>query len=234
MSKKRKNLGNFRTKNSFLRSNNIYLHRISKQRMSIRQQFLTHAEGMFMRYGIKSVSMDDLAKDLGVSKKTLYQLVPNKADLITQIFHQHIKAEKEAIGNINATAKDAVQEIIEIARYIISQLRDMSPQVIFDLQKYYKETWQLLQGLHQKFAYQIIKANIERGIKEGLYRENLNPDIVAKLYLGKSWLVVDDSLFPLKEYNSEQLFKEMIAYHIHGIASVKGLKLLAKYSKDLL
>jgi len=202
--------------------------------MDARQQFLSQAEGMFMKYGIKSVSMDDIARKLGMSKKTLYQFIDNKADLITKIFYQHTVEEKKVIDEVQKTSPDAVQELISIAHYIFEQLRTISPQFIYDLQKYYTEIWKQMEGLHQQFTYQVIKSNLERGIKEGLYRKNINPSIVAKLYIGKSILIVDDELFPLKEYRPEHLYKELISYHIHGVASEKGLNLLAKYSKDLL
>ena len=79
-----------------------------------------------------------------------------------------------------------------------------------------------------------VTSDILTGVSEGLYREGLNTDIVAKLYVGKTSVVVDEDLFPLREYNMEKLFREYIKYHIHGVASKKGLKLLEKYTKNKL
>lgn len=178
-----------------------------------------------MRYGIKSVTMDDIARELGISKKTLYKFVENKADLIQKIFHEYIKCEKGEMDQILHASANAIEEIQNIGKYVIQQLRELAPTVLYDLQKYYRESWTLLQSLHQQYIYQVIKANLERGIKEGLYREDLDSDIIAKLYVGKTSLLVDEGLFPLKRYDKGSLFKEYIKYHVQGIASPKGLKL---------
>ncbi|MEM1321710.1 MAG: TetR/AcrR family transcriptional regulator [Bacteroidota bacterium] len=202
--------------------------------MESKQQLFTQVENLFMRYGIKSVTMDDVARSLGISKKTLYQFVENKADLLQKICHQHILEEKKAMDAIMMASKDAVHEILGIARYVTELLRKTSPTMVYDMRKYYRDTWQLMESLHQQHIYQVIKSNLERGISEGYYREGLNADIVAKLYVGKTSLVVDEALFPIREYNMEILFREYIRYHIHGVASKKGMKLLEKYTKNKL
>ena len=184
-----------------------------------------------MKYGLKSVSMDDISRTLGISKKTLYQYVENKKDLVQQIFAKHIEEEEAAIKEIVAESGDAVEELLGIAKYITSLLREMSPTTLYDIQKYYGDIWQMVQKLHNKYIYQTIKNNMERGITQGLYRADLNPDIVAKLYVGKTFIIVDEEVFPVREYNIEQLYWEYMRYHIHGIASAKGLKLLEKYTK---
>ncbi len=196
-------------------------------------KILKGAEELFMRYGLKSVTMDDISRDLGISKKTLYQAVDNKADLIQQIIHQHIEEEKAAIEVITNEANDAIDEMVNIARYVIKMLKEMSPQAIYDLNKYYKKSWELMESLHQQYIYNIINANIEKGVAEGLYREDINPKIVARLYVGKSNLIVDNDLFPIKEFHREELFLEYIKYHVYGIASSKGLKLFKKHIAKL-
>lgn len=180
-----------------------------------------------MRYGIKSVTMDDIAREMGISKKTLYQYVENKSDLIGQIFQEKIKNEKQCMADIREAATDAVDEILRIARYVIQELRQMSPTVMYDLRKYYRDTWRQMEALHQRHIYQLIRENLERGQAEGLYRENIDVDIIAKLYVAKTPLVVDEDIFPTREYNVEKLFEEYMMYHIHGIASAEGLALLA-------
>lgn len=197
--------------------------------MSAREKILEESTGLFLRYGVKSITMDDIASNLGISKKTLYQFVDNKTDLIYQVCHQHIMAEKAIIDKIVSDSKDAIDEILSIAAYVTNLLRQLSPTTVYDLQKYYKASWKVMEGLHNEHVYHVIKNNVDRGIKEGLYRDDLDADIIAKLYVGKTNMVVDPELFPLKEYNLEKLFSEYIHYHIHGIASQKGLTLLRKH-----
>lgn len=197
--------------------------------MEVKQQILTKSEELFMRYGIKSITMDDIARELGISKKTLYQYVENKSDLISQIFQQKIASEKQCMADIRQAATDAVDEILRIARYVIQELRQMSPTTMYDLRKYYRSTWRQMEALHQRHIYQLIRENLERGQAEGLYRSNIDVDIIAKLYVAKTSIVVDEDLFPTQQYNIEKLFAEYMMYHIHGIASAKGLAVLAMH-----
>lgn len=200
--------------------------------MELRERILIKVEEMFMRYGIKSVTMDDISRDLGISKKTLYQVVGNKAELLQLVFQRHIEEEIAAMEVIVKESKDAIEEILKIAEYITQLLREMSPKVLYDLQKYYRNIWNMMESLHRQYIYSIILTNIERGVKELLYREDLKGGIIARLYVGCNSLIVDEDVFSLREYNKEQLFVEHIRYHIYGIASKKGLRLLEKYTKN--
>ncbi|HMR42705.1 MAG TPA: TetR/AcrR family transcriptional regulator [Saprospiraceae bacterium] len=193
-----------------------------------KQQILVQAESLFLRYGIKSVTMDDLARELGVSKKTLYQYIENKADLISQIILNHVEEETDCINSICDQTLNAVEQMLVIGKYVVQQLGKISPTVVYDLKKYYRQSWELMEMLHRQHVYQVIVKNIEKGIKEGLYRENLNTDVIAKLYVGKTFLLVDEDIFPLKNYEKEHLFREFIFYHLFGIVSQKGLKTLEK------
>lgn len=197
--------------------------------MDVKEKILDGAEALFMRYGIKSVTMDDIARELGMSKKTLYQHVANKNDLIGQIFGCRMEEEQEEMEQIHREASDAIDELLRIAKSVIRRLRKMSPAALFDLKKYHSAEWKAFETHHQEYIYLLIKRNIERGMEQGIYRNNLNPDIVSKLYVGKTSLVADEELFPLSEYNLEELFRQYILYHIHGIASMEGRKLLLEH-----
>ena len=179
-----------------------------------------------MKYGFKSVTMDDIARELGISKKTLYQFVDNKADLIQKVVCKFIDSEQETIDAIQKDSIDAIEEMLNIAKHIIQFLRKLTPTSIFDMQKYYKESWELVHELNNHHIYNVIKANLEKGIQQGYYREDLNPDIIAKIYVGKIPIITDEEIFPGRHYNREQLFREFFSYHIHGIASPKGLLML--------
>ncbi len=197
--------------------------------MGTKEQILLRSRDLFMRYGIKSITMDDLSRELGISKKTLYQYVDNKQDLIEQIFQATIMEEKNCMAEIRHSSTDAIEEILGIGQFVIEELRQISPVTMYDLQKYYRDTWLKVDSLYQQHVYQIIRDNLDRGIAAGLYRSEINPDIIAKLYVGKTAMLVDEELFPLRAYSRESLFKEYINYHIHGIASPEGLALLEKY-----
>ncbi len=199
--------------------------------MTEKQTILTSSEKLFMRYGLKSVSMDDIARDLGMSKKTIYQFVQNKEVLIKEIVVARIEREMKIIEGIFEKGQSALEEILSIARFITKDLRDMSPKVLFDMQKYYRDIFQMIESFHNEFIYKTIKDNLVRGIEEGLYRKDINAEVIARLYVGKTVMLVDESAFSLREYHPDELFIQHIRYHIHGVASPKGIKLLEKYTK---
>lgn len=173
--------------------------------------------------------MDDIARNLGMSKKTLYQYVSNKADLIHKVIQQHIETELKAMAQIRSKSKDAIDEMLGISKYVTQMLREMSPTAIYDMHKYYRKTWDMVESFHQKQIYEFIKVNLEKGVKEGLYRNDFDPDIIAKFYVAKTLLVVDEEMFPLRNYSKENLFNSFLEYHIYGVASAKGLKKLEQY-----
>lgn len=162
----------------------------------------------------------------------MYQHVENKADLIQQTIQSHIDEEKEMILRIREMADDAIHEVVILARHITHVFREMPPGLAYDLQKYYRNCWDLMDDYSKTHVYGVIKDNIERGIKQGIYRPNVNPDIIAKLYVNNISVIVDEEVFPLRNYHKENLFIEHINYHLHGIASAKGLKLLEKHMKE--
>ncbi len=173
--------------------------------------------------------MDEIAKRLGISKKTLYQYVENKADLINQVIANYVQQEQAHFQTIQATAKDAIDEMLKISKYVNQTLQKVNPVAIYDLQKYYHGSWELMQGLQQEFTFTIIQRNIERGIQQGVYRSDVEAEIIAKFYVGKADIILDRQLFPLEKYTISDLHKRLILHHLYGIASENGIKLLETY-----
>ncbi len=192
---------------------------------------IKRVEPLFLRYGLRSVTMDDIARELGISKKTLYQYFDNKVALIEAVMQHHIKEEQDMIHSIKATATDALDEMLKIAQYVISQLNKITPVILFDLQKYHRESWDLFEKTNNENIYRHIRANLERGIKEKLYRNDLNIDIVAKLYVSKTTCILDENIFPAHTYAKSSLFKEYMTYHMNGIMSERGQSLWKEHFK---
>ncbi len=192
-------------------------------------EILEGAKKLYMRYGIKSITMDDVARELGISKKTLYQHVENKNDLVMKIIKDHISNEKSCLGAIEGEARDPIEHMLLIARYVLQILREVRPAAMYDLQKYYRDAWSIMDKFQQEHIYKTIRANLEAGIEQGLYRPEIDSDIIAKLYVGKTTVITDEELFPTREYDRDRLFREYITYHLRGILSDKGLEKLKTY-----
>ena len=200
--------------------------------MGVETKILKKANEMFMTYGIKSVTMDDISRANGISKKTLYQYVENKADLLTKAIHLQNNEEMKALASCKELAQNAIEEVILVSRYVNKLLQSINPSAVYDLQKYYIEHFNLMRSLHEQFIFNLIKKNLKAGIEEGLYRNDMNIDVVAKLYGGTSNIILDTNLFPIDKYKRSDLHREFIRYHLHAMVSEKGHDVLEEYYKN--
>ena len=190
--------------------------------------WLDRVESLFMRYGIKSITMDDVSHELGISKKTLYQFVESKDDLVIKVLGQHISREKSNCLCMAGDASNAIEEIFIIMDTNSQELAQMKTNIINDLQKYHRDAWLMIRNFQYDFVLKVIHDNLIRGRKEGLYREDFNPDIIAKLHLATSFNLFDEELFPAGANSKVILFKEFMMHFLHGIVSAKGLVYLKK------
>ncbi|MFZ1748834.1 MAG: TetR/AcrR family transcriptional regulator [Saprospiraceae bacterium] len=196
--------------------------------MNLKDTLLATSFELFLKYGIKSVSMDDISKKLGISKKTIYGCVDTKENLIIDIIEKHIHRDQTDILKILKSSEDAVAEMVNITRHVLIFLRKMTPSLIYDLKKYHPHAWHKMETSHIEFIQQTIFTNLVRGQKEGLYRNDFDPLIISMLYVHKSMTITDQDKFPLDKFERVNLFKEMVTYHLHGIVSEEGRDKLVK------
>ena len=194
-----------------------------------RKEIIARSEKLFMRLGIRSVTVDDIARELGISKKTLYQHFENKDELVDAVIRSHLERERNNLQQICARAEDALEEIVRIGANLTAMVEEVSASTLYDLQKYYRRSWELLISEQDHSMVNCILSNLSRGISEGLYRDNLNREIVAKIYNKASFMVVDEIARASSAYNRRQLISVLHDYHIHAIATEKGLKLWKQY-----
>ncbi|MBP6185723.1 MAG: TetR/AcrR family transcriptional regulator [Saprospiraceae bacterium] len=190
--------------------------------MSTSAEVLSTAEQLFLRYGLKSVSMDDIANEAGISKKTLYQFVTSKAELVDQIVENHICQETNLMDELTGSTENAIDEMLAISATVSETLKHMSPGLMYDLRKYYRKTWDKINTLHRGHIYQVVIRNLERGRGEGLYRSDFDPTIVAQFYVIKAMSLIDEELFPSDLFNKTELVRTHFIYHLAGILSNDG------------
>jgi AcrR family transcriptional regulator len=181
-----------------------------------------------MKHGIRSVSMDDLARHLGMSKKTIYQYFENKDNLVSAMILEHCEQEKKEVESILLNSDNALDQMQMIARMALRTLDEVSSGTMFDLQKYYRTQWIAITDLHKTLIHSVIKQNIEQGINEGIYRVDIDADIIARLYGEMAFSVINIEVFPLKEYSMQEVYKQAFHYHINAILSSKGKKMIQK------
>ena len=199
--------------------------------MDISKDIVVKAESLFLKLGIRSVSMDEICRELGMSKKTLYQYFNTKDALVKSVIETHVEREQVEIDEIVASSKDALDELSKIGSKVIRNIEDVSASTLHDLQKYYRSSFNILMKKQDGFIYECFFKNINRGISEGLFREDVNPEIVARIYAKTSYFVVDALSDPNIKYTRKQLIQELYNYHVRGIATTKGGKLWEKYNR---
>ncbi len=190
------------------------------------EKWLKRVEEMFFSYGIKSITMDDVARELGISKKTLYQFVENKNDLVVKVVERHIEVDKTNNACLHRESGDALDEMFGVMKHVNEEISQVKSNIVFDLQKYHRDAWDKMQEYQRGYLHSIVRENLVRGIQEGLYRDDFNVDVVAKIHVAESFMIFDESWFPRGQYPLEALFREFLLYYLHGIVSEKGLKKL--------
>jgi len=188
------------------------------------QQLLEQVDKLFMRCGIKSLTMDDISRELGISKKTLYIHCSDKEDLLIKCFSFHFKCEEDFQESIRLKNLNAIDELFEVINHVSEMLKTIHPSIHYDLRKYYPEAWKIFSEYKKSFLYKSVSENMEKGKREGLYRENLNIPIVARIYLSRIDVIFDGELFPPNTFSFPEVFFEMLRYHIRGISSPKGIE----------
>jgi AcrR family transcriptional regulator len=195
-------------------------------------RIIESALNLFMREGVKTVNMDDIASFMGISKKTLYQYVNNKADLVEKAFRLHQYRILGMISNIQEKNENAIDELFEIDEKLCLMLKNRPPRLINNLKKYYTNVWEILDEIKKKHLFTCITENMDRGKEQGLYRNEANSNIIAKLMMNTVDALVDDATFPLTQYDFKSLLEENRVYHIRGIATDKGIKYLEQKLKN--
>lgn len=192
------------------------------------EKWLKRVEELFLRFGIKSITMDDVARELGISKKTLYQFVESKDDLVQKMLTRHIEQEKTMCNMLFSAAANALEEMYIVIDGDTQQLKQMKANIIHDLQRYHRDAWEKISEYQRGFLYTVVRNNLERGIREGLYRSDFDVDIVSKLHISGSIQLFNDDIFPHTHYKYDQVFREYMLHYLYGIVSEKGLALLKR------
>jgi AcrR family transcriptional regulator len=195
---------------------------------------LVKVSELYKKYGIKSVTMDDVARELGVSKKTLYQYVSDKTELVGKVVDKVMDCSFSSIEEMEQTGSNAIEQLIEVSRRVNIIMKDHSPSYEYDLKKYYPEIYARLMSERRAKMYESMLANIRRGKKEGVYRDELNEEIITKLHIMRMESLRESEFFKPEELHASKFFREILVYHIHGLASEEGRKVLEKNMEKLM
>lgn len=187
---------------------------------------------LFMQYGLKSVSMDDIANKMGISKKTIYQFYADKEALVAEVVKKITTDNQLQCDNDICNSENAIHEIILAMEQMSKLFETMNPSILFDLHKYYPQAFKLFLAHKNDYVYGKIKQNITRGIKEGLYRSDLNIEIISR-YRVESIVIAFNTEFQSSVKSSlVNIAQELSTFFLYGVVNEKGYKLINKYTKN--
>ncbi len=201
--------------------------------MDQQTRIVNKAHELFLRYGIRSVSMDEVATQLGMSKKTIYQFYADKDGLVSDVIDIEIEKSQSCCTDQHKKSENAIHEIFMAVDMLHDTLHKMNPAVIFDMEKYHPKAFLKYTTYKNKFLFSIIRDNMERGKKEDLYRTEIDAEVMARFRLASVFLVLNPELFPLgKNMSLSSVITEITDNFLYGLATSKGQKMIQKYKQQ--
>ncbi|MFM2225027.1 MAG: hypothetical protein RJA07_1229 [Bacteroidota bacterium] len=184
---------------------------------------------LFHRLGIRSITMDDIAHELGMSKKTLYLHFADKDEIVKEAIQAHINVIQKTMIDVKAQSKDAIQEIMLSSERMCEFIRGMNPAAFYDMKKYHPDAMKIFEEHQQNFLYSVLVTNMKWGIAEGLYRKDIDIEIAAYKRIHEVESGCNPICYPIKKYNIEYVQINLLDQFMHGICTLKGHKLINKY-----
>ena len=192
----------------------------------MKQTILQKAGEAFLKYGFKSITMDDIANELAISKKTIYKFFKNKEELVDEtVSHVHDTMHKE-IFCICDKGYNAIQENFEIKNMFKNMFKNSDDSPMFQLEKYYPKTYHKIMVNEFTMFKDCILTNLKKGIKEGTYRSDIDQDLITKFYFSLAMSVHNSNLHTYNKNTLNKLETSVLEYHTRAIATIKGLKIL--------
>ena len=200
--------------------------------LDTKQRIQKAAHDLVMQYSIRSVSMDDIAAHLGMSKKTIYQYFKDKDELVEAVVDNVIDTNQCICNNDREKADNAVHEIFLVMEMMVEMFKTMNPSILFDMQKYHPAAFRKFQRHRNEYLYNVCKQNLERGIREELFRPEINTDIMAR-YRVETMLTAFNPEFQRSVKESLIVIEEEIIIHyLFGLVTLKGYKLILTYMEQ--
>ena len=196
-----------------------------------REKLLKGATELFMRYGLRSVSMDDIARQLGVSKKTIYQYFTDKDDMVATVVKSHMGGQQRQFDEITHISKDAVDEMVRLSYCLKESMRETNPTVLYDMQKYHPRAWGEWLSFKNKVIRESIVRNLRSGMAEGYFRADLHLDIIANMRLEAVQMGFDQSIFPRDKYSLPDVQVQLFEHFVQGVLTDKGRALYQQYKE---
>lgn len=194
--------------------------------MEPKDKIIQKAADMFLNHGFKSVTMDEIATEMGISKKTVYEHFATKTKLVEAVTSHLFDVISCGIDEIRDREMNPIEEMYEIKKFVMCNLKGEKASPIFQLQKYYPEIFVEIKRRQFEKMQDCMVENLQKGIEKGVYRKDINLGFVARIYFLGMNGIKDESIFPRNEFSQRETHEEFLNYHLRGIVTRKGLEKL--------
>jgi AcrR family transcriptional regulator len=200
--------------------------------MELENQILTKTRELFFKYGVKSITMDDIANNLGMSKKTIYAAFPDKKALLTQTITDYLRFHKAETQCQCAVAENAVERMLLAAAGGVNFMEKINPIFLYDMKKYFGDVWSIFEEYRNKEIRAEIKSCLTQGQEEALIRSELDLNIVVSMHMQHVDMMVDPELFGSINKPRSEVIKTILITFLTGICTPKGIKAMNKILKN--
>ena len=197
--------------------------------MDIKDRIIEEATEMFFRSGIKAITMDDIARELGISKRTIYELFRDKEELLRECLIYYDNKFDEEFELIEMESDNAVSEVIGLIKIGIYALKTVNPIMVTDMKKYHYNIYKDVLKVSQNKRVKQIRTILRRGIQQKLFRDNIDLEAVSILLNTQLQIVSDDNVFPEKHFSRVVVFENVVINFFRGISTQKGIELIDRY-----
>jgi AcrR family transcriptional regulator len=200
--------------------------------MEVREHIIATAARMFTQLGYKRVTMDDISRELSMSKKTLYQYFTDKKDIVSAATRFYLEKEEREFESYGVDAENVIDYLIKLSVFMRKHIAGLNPCVFQDLQKYYPAGWKIFEAFKRDFLYKTIQDALERGKKEGYFRDDIHSDILAIMRMEQVPMAFDQNLFPRHKYDVVEVQFQLLKHFVAGLLTEKGRTLLEQYKQE--
>lgn len=197
--------------------------------MEPKDKILAASSELFSRYGIKSVTMDDIAKHLSMSKKTIYHFFRDKNEVVHQLMQKGVEKNIHDFTRIANNSKNVVEEVFSHMKQMHQMLGKVNPNMFYDMKKYHPQSWLLFQQFKADFIIGQVRKTLLRGIEEGYVRKDINVDVMARLRVEEIDFGFNPDVFPFDKFRIIDVQLSLAEHFLYGVCTLKGHKLINKH-----
>ncbi|MFD2202870.1 TetR/AcrR family transcriptional regulator [Shivajiella indica] len=190
--------------------------------METREKIIEVAKEQFMRFGVRSVTMDDIARQAGISKKTIYQEFADKNQLVYDTFSSALEQDIARMEDLPKIKDGIIEHLVGLTYFIRKRFSEMNPLVMNEIQRYFPQCWRLFEEFKHGHILKEITELLEKGKEEGFFRPEINTEILALIRLEQMMIIFDPIKFPPSKYSQVELQLQIFEHFLYGIFTEKG------------